>query len=56
METSSGYKLKALRSYNGGEYTLCEFEDYLETKEFDMSAQYQKLLSRMELLKESIEH
>ena len=32
MEKSSGRKMKAIRTDNGGEYTFAKFEDYLRSE------------------------
>ena len=48
VEKSTGRKLKALRTDNGGEYTSTEFETYLE---FGMNLQYRRHQSRMVLQK-----
>ena len=32
MENQTGWKMKVLRSNNGGEYTSKEFKDYLVSK------------------------
>ena len=37
VEKSTGRKLKALRTDNGGEYMPAKFESYLKTEELDMS-------------------
>ena len=46
VEKSSGQKVKALHTDNGGEYISAKFESYLKQKELDMSPLYQRHLSR----------
>ena len=56
VEESSGMKVKVLRTDNGGEYTLKEFEQYLKMKVHNMNWLFRKHLNKMESQNAWIEH
>ena len=56
VKKSSGYKVKKLRTDNGGEYTSTEFKSYLKKEGIEHQYTIPKTPSKTEYLNESIGH